>query len=153
MDDMLSGIVNEFTGNAGTVFGQVSHEEVEKGAELILNANNVFVLGIGQTGCIGRILAMKLRHVGLTAYTVFDEINPPLARGDLFVAISQSGETKTIVGLTEKAKELGGRILAVTAHAGSILAEAADVVIQTDARSPGREFPHLSALGDEKHRT
>jgi len=40
---------------------------------------------------------MKLDHTGIKAYTVFDEINPPFNRKDLFIAISQSGETQTII--------------------------------------------------------
>ena len=151
MDDMCSGILADFTENALEVFEQVSTEEVEQAVGRILKAKKVFVLGIGQTGCIGRILTMKLCHVGLNAYTVFDEINPPLEQGDLFIAISQSGETKTIVGLAEKAKDMGGRVLAVTAHTGSPLSRIADTVLRIGARGSSRELPHLSAIGEGKH--
>ena len=57
----------------------------------------IYVLGIGHSGGFGKILSMQLNHVGLRAYTVFDEINPPFKKGNLYIAISQSGETKTIV--------------------------------------------------------
>jgi len=72
---------------------------------------------------------MKLNHVGLQAYTVFDEINPPFDGDDLFIAISQSGETKTILALAEKAKKLGGSVLGVTSVRQSTLSGLAESTV------------------------
>ena len=151
MSDFCRGILEDFTVNAETIFRKVSENKIQRAIRLIQEAKKVFVLGIGQTGCIGRILAMKLCHIGLEAYTVFDEINPPLESGDLFIAISQSGKTRTILGLAEKVKVLGGRVLAVTANGESGLAGIADAVLEIEARAADLEFPHLSAIGEEEH--
>ena len=100
------------------------------------------------SGFFGRIFAMKLNHVGLKAYTVFDEINPPFEKEDLFIAISQSGGTKTILALAEKAKKLEGRVLAVTSNRDSVLGRLADAVLVIDKVDEHVKYSVLSKIGN-----
>lgn len=52
--------------------------------------------------------------------------------GCLVVAVSQSGRTPEIVSTVERARATGGRTIAVTNHADSPLARAADAVVALD---------------------
>jgi 6-phospho-3-hexuloisomerase len=130
------------------VFDSIDDRELDGVIEAILGAKKIYVLGIGHSGFFGRIFAMKLNHVGLRAFTVFDEINPPFERDDLFIAISQSGETKTITTLAEKAKKLGGRVLGVTSVKKSTLSSLADAQLTIEKVDSRAHFKALARIGD-----
>ena len=151
MEKAYTQMLEEFYQNGRGVFEKVDEKEMKLAADTILQAKKIYVLGIGHSGFFGRIFAMKLNHVGLTAYTVFDEINPPFDKGDLFIAISQSGGTKTILALAEKSKKLGGRVLAVTSNRSSALDRLADAVLVIDKVDERVEYRVLSNIGDLKN--
>ncbi|UCB46393.1 MAG: SIS domain-containing protein [Spirochaetota bacterium] len=144
-------ILDEFSTNAKIAFEKITENTLHEIITLIISAKKIYVLGIGHSGMFVKILSMKLNHVGLKAYTVFDEINPPFEKDDLFIAISQSGETKTIVALAEKAKTLSGNVLGVTTNSESTLARLSKAVLKIDDVSDGIDFPGLSTLGDKTY--
>lgn len=145
---MLEQMLREFYQNGCGILGKVDEKEMIHATDTILRAKKIYVLGIGHSGFFGRIFAMKLNHVGLRAYTVFDEINPPFDQDDLFIAISQSGGTKTILALAEKAKKLGGNVLAVTSNRDSVLGRLADAVLLIDRVDETVDYDVLSKIGD-----
>jgi 6-phospho-3-hexuloisomerase len=145
---MLEQMLEEFYQNGCGVLGKVDEKEMTQATDTILQAKKIYVLGIGHSGFFGRIFAMKLNHVGLRAYTIFDEINPPFDQDDLFIAISQSGGTKTILALAEKAKKLGGSVLAVTSNRDSALGRLADAAIVMDRVDETVDYDVLLKIGD-----
>jgi len=151
MKTLHEQILDELYLNAKGVFNKIDNEELKKVVSLIIQAKKIYVLGIGHSGMFGRILSMKLNHAGLRAYTVFDEINPPFENGDLFIAISQSGETKTILALAQKAKNLGGKVFAVTSNSESTLAEISETILEIEKTAEDIRFSGLSAIGNKKN--
>jgi len=151
MESIHEGLLEEFYQNARGVFKRIEESGMEKIVDLLLDAKKIYVLGIGHSGMFGRVLSMKLNHVGLTAYTVFDEINPPMGRDDVFIAISQSGETKTIVTLAEKAKKIGGRVVGIVSSEKSTLGTLADTVLRIPKVDEDTQFTVLSAIGDREN--
>lgn len=151
MNSLYKDVLYDFHASACDVFDRIDDTQVKKAVSLILDAEKIFVLGIGHSGMFGRIFSMKLNHVGLRAFTVFDEINPPFGEKDLFIAISQSGETKTILTLTEKAKKLGGRVLGITSVEKSSLGRLADSLICIEKHGRLSDFKALGAIGDTKN--
>ncbi len=144
-------ILDELYLNAKGVFNKIDEKSLKDIVSLILSANKIYVLGIGHSGMFGRVLSMKLNHVGLRAHTVFDEINPPFEEGDLFIAISQSGETKTILALAKKAKDLGGKVLGVTSNGESTLAQISETILEIEKTAEDIHFSGLSAIGNKKN--
>ena len=144
-------LLEEFCENARSTFSNIDEAQLERVISAILRAKKIYVLGIGHSGMFGRILAMKLNHVGLRAYTVFDEINPPFEKDDLLIAISQSGETKTIVALAEKAIKLEGSVLGVTSEAESTLAKISETVLLIQKNADDVSFDVLSLMGDKNN--
>ncbi len=143
--------LSDFYLNAREVFEKKDGAELENAVTFMLGAKHIYVLGIGHSGMFGRILSMKLNHVGLRAYTVFDEINPPFDEKDLFIAISQSGETKTMLALARKARKLGGKILAVTSDRESTLGGMADAMVCIEKLGISSGFKALGTIGDIKN--
>jgi 6-phospho-3-hexuloisomerase len=134
------------------ILGGVTDDQLEDAARRLCGAEKIYVLGIGHSGMFGRILCMKLNHAGLRAYTVFDEINPPIEAGDVFIAISQSGETATILSLADKAIKIGASVLGVTSDGASRLAKKAEHIIllgKIDATVPVDALSFLGTGNDQ----
>ena len=134
-------LLNELASLSRHALTQLPDQSLQRVSELLLRAPKTFVFGVGHSGLISRILPMKLRHVGLQAYTVHDEINPPLDPGDIMFAVSQSGETATVVTLAKKAKTLGGTVVGITSAPHSSLGAVCDLVlvvpnVESTARAP-----------------
>ena len=148
----VKAISKEISNNILRSLEEIDENKIEKLIDEILKAKKIFVLGIGHSGLMGKVLAMKLAHLGFSSHMVGDVTTPPLRRGDLLVAISQSGETSTILTLVRKAKSLGGRIIGVTSSSESTLSKLADISLVIAAKIEGIEFPVLSLLGDGEHK-
>jgi 6-phospho-3-hexuloisomerase len=101
----------------------------------ILAAPRVYVLGLGRSGLIGRMFAMRLMQIGREAHVVGDVTTPAIAQGDLLIALSGSGRTETVLHLARKAQGYGARVLAITADAAAPLAELADLAVIVPASS------------------
>lgn len=145
-------ISREISKNLISSFEKIDDSQIEKAIDEILKAGKIFVLGVGHSGLIGKILAMKLAHLGFSSHVVGDVTTPPLREGDLLIAISQSGETSIILTLVEKVKKLKGRILAVTSSPNSTLTKIAQISLIVPAKIEKVNFPVFALLGDEEHK-
>lgn len=121
----------------------------------------VIVSGMGKSGLIGRKIAATLASTGTPAYF----LHPAEAghgdlgmvtRGDVILAISNSGETAELLSIVEPLKRLGAPIILMTAYPVSALARLADVVLDvavTEEACPLNLAPTASttavlAMGD-----
>ena len=101
-------------------------QSIDEFENIIINAENVFVTGAGRSGLAAKAFAMRLMHLGLSAYVVGETISPAINREDCIIAISGSGETNTIVSAARIAKNRGSKVLAVTSYPESTLGQLAD---------------------------
>lgn len=92
----------------------------------------VVVSGMGKSGHIARKLASTLASTGTPAYFVHPA---EASHGDLgmvtdtdvFIALSNSGESEELVRIVPLVKRLGARLIAITGRADSTLAQHADI--------------------------
>jgi len=111
-------------------------ENLDDGFEAAVQAivaatGRVILTGIGKSGIICRKIAATLASTGTPAFFLHsaEAIHGDLgmiARGDLVIAVSNSGETEELVRLLEHIKRLGARLLAITGKSDSTLARFAD---------------------------
>ena len=134
------------------ILAQLSEAEAAALAQAILDARRVYVMGLGRSGFLLRMFAMRLMQIGLQAHVVGDATTPAIETGDLLLALSGSGRTESVLLMARKAKYYGARVLAVTSSAATPLAEMADVVVvvpagsvKTDITTPTR-LPLANAL-------
>ena len=151
MVERIRKTMEEMASNAVEISKDLSDEDIEIMEDLLLKAGKIYTIGVGHSGLIGKILAMKLMQLGFASYVVGDVTTPGLKEGDVVVAISQSGETTSVVALSRKTKELGGKVIAITARPQSTLDRIADHTVKIKARASTKKFPALSVLGDEEH--
>ena len=94
----------------------------------------VIVSGMGKSGLIGRKIAATLASTGTPAYFLHpaEGVHGDLgivARGDVILAISNSGETDEMLAILEHLKRLGTPIVLMTGNPQSTLARQCDVVL------------------------
>ena len=94
----------------------------------------VIVTGMGKSGLIGRKIAATLASTGTPAYFLHpaEGVHGDLgmvAREDVVLALSNSGETDEVLAVLPVIKRLGVPLLLLTGDPGSILARQADVVL------------------------
>ena len=112
--------------NIESAQGFLDEKAIDEFEDVIIKANNVFVTGAGRSGLAAKAFAMRLMHLGLSAYVVGETISPAINKGDCIIAISGSGETNTIVSAANIAKNRGSKVLAVTSYPESALGQLAD---------------------------
>jgi 6-phospho-3-hexuloisomerase len=120
-----------------SVIQSIDDDEISRMVEVILGAKNnkILLLGTGRSGFVGRAFALRLMHLGFNVYVSGETITPSLTPEDLVLAISGSGTTTTVVAQAEVSKDVGSKVVAVTSHQDSPLANIADEVIVVKGRT------------------
>lgn len=113
----------------------LDRESIDKFENIIINSKNIFVTGAGRSGLAAKAFAMRLMHLGLSAYVVGETISPAIYADDCIVAISGSGETNTIVSAANIAKNRGSKVLALTSYPESTLGQLSDCFILVKGRT------------------
>jgi arabinose-5-phosphate isomerase len=110
-------------------------ERFERAVEMILKCKGrVVVTGMGKSGLIGKKIAATLASTGTPALFLHpaEGIHGDLGmvtRGDIVIALSNSGETDELARMLPSLKRLGIKLIALTGNAESTLAKNSDVVI------------------------
>src|SRR5438309_10878761 len=115
-----------------------------KAISLILECRGkLIVSGLGKSGHVGRKIAATFASTGTTAVFLHlaEAIHGDLgmaAEGDVAILISQSGETTELESVIDHFERAQIPIIAITGHAGTMLAEAATAALI---------LPHWSEVG------
>lgn len=121
-------------------------EPFEKAVGLIFNGKGkLIVSGLGKSGHVGRKIAATFASTGTTAAFLHlaEAIHGDLgmaSRGDVAILISQSGETTELEAVIDHFQHAQIPIIAITGHAGTMLAEAATAALV---------LPHWPEVGPE----
>ena len=105
----------------------------ERAAELLLDCEGrVVVTGMGKSGIVAQKIAATLSSTGTPSFFMHpaEALHGDLGmlvRGDVVIALSNSGETEEIVRLLELIRRLGATIVGMSGDPGSTLARFADV--------------------------
>jgi len=97
--------------------------------EAALSARRVYVTGEGRSGLIARTFAMRLVHLGMTAYVCGETVTPAIGSGDLCIACSASGETAITCHRAAASRAAGATVAALTAKRGARLVSAAAIEV------------------------
>lgn len=130
--------------------------------ELILNCRGrVTVSGIGKSGHIARKVASTMASTGTPAYFVHPTEASHgdlgmVTREDVFIALSNSGETAELLAIVPMIKRQGAKLIALTGQPDSSLAREADVHLYAGAEkeacplnlAPTASTTAALALGD-----
>ena len=100
-------------------------------ALILASRGRVIVSGIGKSGHVARKIAATLASTGTPAYFVHAAEASHgdlgmIAREDVLVALSNSGESAELLAIVPLVKRQGGRLIAITGNPASSLAREAD---------------------------
>src|SRR5438552_1967985 len=121
-------------GEAAAILGLVDHldESFVDVVELINGSNGrVITMGLGKSGIICKKVSATLASTGTPSFFLHpaEAIHGDLGmivRGDIVLAISNSGETEELLRLLPSIKRIGAEIVAITGNPQSSLAKGAD---------------------------
>ncbi|HUT33851.1 MAG TPA: 6-phospho-3-hexuloisomerase [Planctomycetota bacterium] len=128
------------------VLDGVEPEAVGRLLDAVASARRIYVAGEGRSGLVARTFAMRLVHLGLTAYACGETITPAIGAGDLCIACSGSGETPITCHRAAQSRKVGATVAAIVAARGSALGSSADFAVVLPAptkvsqRTASRQF-------------
>lgn len=107
--------------------GTITMSGIESHIEQLKNANRILIIACGTSWHAGLIAEYIIEELCRTPVEVeyaseFRYRNPVIHKGDLIIAVSQSGETADTLVALEKAKDQGAIILGVVNVVGSSIA-------------------------------
>ncbi|MCQ6281245.1 6-phospho-3-hexuloisomerase [Bacillus sp. EB600] len=112
----------------------IDENEAERLVDTILESKKVFVAGAGRSGFMAKSFVMRLMHMGFDAFVVGETVTPSLEKDDILIIASGSGETKSLVSMAEKAKNLDASIAVVTISPESTIGKLSDLAIKIPAK-------------------
>ena len=129
MRKLIDRAVTSFESTYDTI-----QQELQVAAGLLLKADKILVVGVGQSNTVARDLAMRMMWVGLPVVSENDSllagiIANQLKENDVVFAISNSGRTKEVLLLAETASNVGAKVICLTSHVSSPLAQLSDEAI------------------------
>jgi len=124
---------------------RIDHRFLAAVSLILERRGRVVVSGIGKSGHIARKIASTLSSTGTPAYFLHPaEANHGdvgmIEAGDVFIAISHSGESEELLSILPLVKRRGAKLIALTGGAASSLAREADVLL--DAGVAQEACPH-----------
>ncbi|UOE53495.1 6-phospho-3-hexuloisomerase [Cytobacillus oceanisediminis] len=108
----------------------ISNDEAEKLVNGILESKKIFVAGAGRSGFMAKSFAMRMMHMGIDAYVIGETVTPNFEEDDILIIGSGSGETKSLISMVKKARNIGGTIAAVTIFPESTIGQLADITVK-----------------------
>ncbi|HZV80995.1 MAG TPA: KpsF/GutQ family sugar-phosphate isomerase [Geobacteraceae bacterium] len=109
--------------------------EFERAVSLILQSKGrVIVSGMGKSGLIGQKIASTMASTGTPSFFLHpaEAIHGDLGmiiKGDVVIAISNSGETEEVIRILPIVERIGASLVAVTGNPNSTLARSGDVFL------------------------
>ncbi|WP_434399791.1 6-phospho-3-hexuloisomerase [Planococcus sp. 11815] len=141
--------MNEISAELAHTLGQVDEAEASRLVTAMAQVDKIFVAGGGRSGFMAKAFVMRMVHMGLTAYVVGETVTPSLLENDLFIVGSGSGETGSLIAMTEKAKTIGATVAAVTTNPDSSIGKLADlhITIPAQAKAEGASGKSIQPMG------
>lgn len=115
--------------------GQLDRDSVETAIELILQCKGkIIVIGVGKSGVIAQKISQTLTSTGTVAVFVHpsDALHGSLGiitKGDVVIALSNSGETDEILALLPTLKNRGIELVSIVGKTNSSLARQSDIFL------------------------
>lgn len=110
---------------------------VEKVCKLIIGSKNIFVYGVGRSGIVGRMFAMRLVQMGFNAYFVGETIAPVVTESDSVILLSGTGETQGALLVAQICRRVNAKIISITSSKENSIYKASDyrIVLKTNKSS------------------
>ena len=118
--------IDHFINNA-RLLTNMDHVHLNEWMDKVLNRRgNYIVDGVGRSGFVAKAFGMRLTHLGRNVFMRDGPTTPSLTRGDAYIPISGSGNTREIIEGAVKAKIRGADVFPIMVNIDSKLASLMD---------------------------
>ena len=128
------------------VLSKTDEKEVARLIKEIRTVNTIVTVGAGRVGMAARAFAMRLGHLGFSAFTIGDSTVHSIGKNDLLLVCSGSGETQTILDLAKIAKKNKSKIVLVTGNKNSSICKLADFSVEIKAPSKTKKIDGFASI-------
>lgn len=131
-----------------TVVDAIDDRALSELVDRIVAAERVYLTGVGRSGLAASAIAMRLMHVGLSAYAVGEIAAPGIGAQDLLIAVTATGRG-SIAAQGSIAHALGAEVAAVTTRTDGELQDQADVLVVLPIRRTVTTEQHAGSLFEQ----
>ena len=114
---------------------KIDEEQSQQLVEAILNADEVFFIGVGRVMLSLQAICKRFAHFGIKAHCVGEITEPAITDKDLLIVGSGSGETLFAVASAQKAKKIGTKVAWIGSNQESTIAKLADYKVRIPVQS------------------
>jgi 6-phospho 3-hexuloisomerase len=120
------------------VAGKIKTKDLDLIITRIENAERIYLVGEGRSGLVAKSFAMRLARLGKVVYVVGETVTPQIKEGDLLIAITGSGETKTVLETVKIFRVLKGNVICISAQADSAIVRISHEAVIIPSELPKR---------------
>lgn len=138
----MESFSQQYQKTASQVIGEITEalngvdpEALEKLSDAILDADQVFFVGVGRVLLSLQAIAKRLAHLGIRTHVVGEITEPAITPDDLLIVGSGSGASLFPLGIAKKAKGIGCRIVHIGSNPESEMKSAADFMVRIPVRT------------------
>ncbi len=98
---------------------KIKAKDLKLVVDSIQKAQKIYVVGEGRSGLVAKSFAMRLARMRKIVYVVGETVTPQINEGNLLIAITGSGETKTVLETVKIFRVLKGHVICISAMSES----------------------------------
>ena len=130
--DTCAGVLDELK----RTLDSIDPASVEQLAQAILEADQVFFVGVGRVLLSLQCVCKRLAHLGIRAHYVGEITEPAITENDLLIVGSGSGASLFPLGIAKKARSaVGCRIVHIGSNPNSEMKDIADFMVRIPVRT------------------
>ena len=130
--DTCAGVLDELK----RTLDSIDPASVEQLAQAILEADQVFFVGVGRVLLSLQCVCKRLAHLGIRAHYVGEITEPAITKDDLLIVGSGSGASLFPLGIAKKARSaVGCTIVHIGSNPNSEMKDIADFMVRIPVRT------------------
>ena len=126
----------EVTDELERTLGSINAQELERLADEILKADQVFFVGVGRVMLALECICKRFAHLGIRAHCVGEITEPAITKNDLLIVGSGSGGSLFPLGIARKARQtVDCTIVHIGSNPNSEMKDIADFMVRSPVRT------------------
>lgn len=134
-DEHYTDTVKEVLLEIDEALGAVEHKSVEKFVRALLEADQVYFVGVGRVLISLKAICKRLAHLGIKTHYVGEITEPAITDKDLLIVGSGSGESLFPLGIARKAYSIGAKIVHVGSNPDSEMKAICEFMVRIPVRT------------------
>lgn len=118
-----------------SALGNVEQETIQKFVDAVLEADQVFFVGVGRVLLSLQAICKRLAHLGIKTHYVGEITEPAITGKDLLIVGSGSGGSLFPLGIAKKAHSIGVKIIHIGSNPNSEMKELCEFMVRIPVRT------------------